>query len=42
MTVKQVGEERIYLAYTSISLFIIDVGQDSKSSRASSRRKELV
>ena len=36
MTKKQVGEERVYLAYTSI-LFITKGSQDWKSSRSGSR-----
>jgi hypothetical protein len=37
MTKKQVGEERVYLAYTSILLFITEVSQDWNSSRSGSR-----
>jgi hypothetical protein len=34
MTKKQVGEERVYLAYTSILLFITKGSQDWNSSRS--------
>jgi hypothetical protein len=37
MTKKQVGEERIYSAYTSILLLIIKGSQDWNSSRSESR-----
>ena len=37
MTKKQVGEERVYSAYTSILLFITKGCQDRNSSRAGSR-----
>jgi hypothetical protein len=37
MTKKQVGEERVYLAYASILLFITKGSQDWNSSRAGSR-----
>jgi hypothetical protein len=37
MTKKQVGEERVYSAYTSILLFITEGSQDWKSSRKQSR-----
>jgi hypothetical protein len=37
MTKKQVGEERVYLAYTSILLFITKGSQDWNSSRSESR-----
>jgi hypothetical protein len=37
MTKKQVGEERVYSAYTSTLLFIIKGIQDWKSSRPVSR-----
>jgi hypothetical protein len=37
MTKKQVGEERVYLAYTSILLFITKGSQDWNSSRSGSR-----
>jgi hypothetical protein len=37
MTKKQVGEERVYLAYTSILLFITKRSQDWNSSRPGSR-----
>jgi hypothetical protein len=42
MTKKQVGEERIYLAYTSMLLFIIEGSQDRNSNRAGSWRQELM
>ena len=38
---KQVGEERAYLAYTSISLFIIEGGQDRNSNMAGTWRQKL-
>jgi hypothetical protein len=37
MTKKQVGEERVYSAYTSILLFITEESQDWNSSRSESR-----
>jgi hypothetical protein len=37
MTKKQVGEERVYSAYTSMLLFITKGSQDWNSSRAGSR-----
>jgi hypothetical protein len=37
MTKKQVGEERVYSAYTSTLLFITNGGQDWNSSRSGSR-----
>jgi hypothetical protein len=37
MTKKQVGEERVYSAYTSIMLFITKGSQDWNSSRSGSR-----
>jgi hypothetical protein len=37
MTEKQVGEERVYLAYTSTLLFITKGSQDWNSSRSGSR-----
>jgi hypothetical protein len=37
MTKKQVGEERVYSAYTSILLFITEGSQDWNSSRSGSR-----
>jgi hypothetical protein len=39
---KQVGEERVYLAYTSVLLFIIEGSQDRNSSRAGTWRQELM
>ena len=41
MTKKQVGEERVYLASSSILLFIIK-GQDRNSNRAGAWRQELM
>jgi hypothetical protein len=38
MTKKQIGEERIYSAYTSTWLFITERSQDWNSSRSESRR----
>jgi hypothetical protein len=37
MTKKQVGEERVYFAYTSTLLFITNGSQDWNSSRSGSR-----
>jgi hypothetical protein len=37
---KEGGEERVYLAYTSIPQFIIRGSQDRNSSRAGSWRQE--
>jgi len=42
MTKKQVGKERVYLAFTSTSLFIIEESQDRNSSRAGTWRQELM
>ena len=39
---KQVGEERVYLAYTSISLFIIEGSPDGNSDRAGTWRQDLM
>ena len=39
---KQIGEEKVYLAYTSTSLFIIKGSQDRNSSRAGTWRQELM
>jgi hypothetical protein len=39
---KQVGEERAYLAYTSLSSFIIKEIQDKNSSRAGTWRQKLM
>ena len=39
---KQPGEEEIYLAYHSISLFIIKGSQDRNSNRAETSRQELM
>jgi hypothetical protein len=42
MTKKQVGEERIYSAYTSTLLFIIKGSQDRNSHRAGTWIQELI
>jgi hypothetical protein len=42
MTKKQVGEEKIYLAYTSTLLFITKGGQDRSSHRVGTWRQELM
>jgi hypothetical protein len=42
MTKKQVGEERVYSAYTSMLLFITKVSQDRNSHRARALRQELI
>ena len=42
MPQKQVGEERVDLAYTSILLFIIKGSQDRNSNRAGTWRQELM
>jgi hypothetical protein len=42
MTKKQVEEERVYSAYTSILLFIIKGSQDRNSHRAGTWRQELM
>jgi hypothetical protein len=42
MTRKQVGEERVYSAYTSTLLFIIKGSQDRNSHRAGTWRQELM
>jgi hypothetical protein len=39
---KQVGEERVYSAYTSTLLFIIEGSQDRNSSRSGTRRQKLI
>jgi hypothetical protein len=39
---KQVGEERVYPAYGSRSLFIIKGSQDRNSSRAGTWKQELI
>jgi hypothetical protein len=41
-TKKQVGEERVYSAYTSTLLFITIESQDSNSHRAGTWRQELM
>jgi hypothetical protein len=41
MTKKQVGEGRVYSAYTSTSLFITKGSQDRNSSRAGTWSQEL-
>ena len=42
MTKKQVGEERVCLAYTSTLLFITKESQDRNSHRAGTWRQELM
>jgi hypothetical protein len=42
MTKKQVGEGRVYLAYTSTSLFITKGSQDRNSNRIGTRRQGLI
>jgi hypothetical protein len=42
MTKKQVGEERVYSAYTSTMLFITKGSQDLNSHRAGTWRQELM
>jgi hypothetical protein len=42
MTKKQVGEERVYSAYTSMLLFITKGSQDRNSHRAGTWRQKLV
>jgi hypothetical protein len=42
MTKKQVGVERVYLAYASILLFITEGSQDRNSNAAESWRQELM
>ena len=42
MTKKQVGEERVYVAYTSALLFITEGSQDRNSNRAGTWRQELM
>jgi hypothetical protein len=42
MTKKQVGEERVYSAYTSILLFITKGSQDWNSHRVRTWRQELM
>ena len=42
MTKKQVGEERVYSAYTSMLLFITKGSQDRNSHRAGTWRQELM
>jgi hypothetical protein len=42
MTKKQVGEERVYSAYTSTLLFIIKGCQDRNSHRVGTWRQELI
>ncbi|EDL22577.1 mCG147769 [Mus musculus] len=39
---RQVGEEKVYLAYTSTALFIIERSQDRNSNRAGSCRQKLM
>jgi hypothetical protein len=42
VTKKQLGKERVYLAYTSLSLFIIEGRRDWNSKRAGTWREELM
>jgi len=42
MTKKQVGEERVYSAYTATLLFITKGGQDRNSHRTGTWRQELM
>jgi hypothetical protein len=42
MTKKQVGEERVYSAYTSTALFITKGSQERNSTRAGIWRQELM
>jgi len=42
MTKKQIGEERVYSAYTSTLLFITKGSQDRNSHRAGTWRQELI
>jgi hypothetical protein len=42
MTKKQVGEERVYSAYTSTLLFITKESQDRNSHRAGAWRQKLM
>jgi hypothetical protein len=42
MPKKLVGEEKVYLAYTSMSLFITKGSQDNNSNRAVSWSQELM
>ena len=42
VTKMQVGEERVYLAYTSVLLFIIKGSQGKDSNRAGTWRQELM
>jgi len=39
---EQVGEERVYLAYASTSLFMTELSQDRTSNRVGSWRQELM
>jgi hypothetical protein len=39
---KQVGEERVYLAYTSMMLFIIEGSKDRNSKKAGTWKQELM
>ena len=41
MTKEQGGEERVYLAYTSTSLFIIKESQDRNSNRAGADTEDM-
>ena len=42
MTKKQIGEERVYLAYTSTLMFITKGSQDKNSHRAETLKQELM
>ena len=42
MTKKEAGEERVYLAYTSTALFIMEGRQDRNSNRAGTWRQDLM
>jgi hypothetical protein len=42
MTKKQVGEERVYSAYTSTLLFVTKESQDRNSHRTGTWRQELM
>ena len=39
---KQLGKERVYLAYPSTSLFVTEGGQDRNSNRTGTWRQELM
>jgi hypothetical protein len=42
MSKKQVGEEKVYSAYTSVWLFIMERSQDRNSNRTVTCRQELM